>query len=93
MTQKKDNTEKDLKKIWQAYGFEEWMRYMRSPWRIMWTNFLAGLFRWLGAVVGMAVLFSVVIWILTQLVDFPLLGEQFREMKELLENFSKFTQP
>jgi len=82
-------TDKDLEKIGKTYGFEDWMRYMKSPWRIMWTNFVAGLFRWLGVVIGMTLLLSIVIWMLTQLVDFPLIGEQFKEFKEVLENFTQ----
>lgn len=78
----------DAYKALQAIGFEDFVRYMRSPMRIAWANFVAGLFRGLGIVVGMTLLVTVLLWFLSHLVDFPLIGEYFRDMKELLENFN-----
>ena len=54
----------------------------------MWHNFLAGIFRGLGIIVGMTVVFAFIIWLLTNLVDFPLIGQHFVELKNLLEQFS-----
>lgn len=54
---KKDTTAKDMKKVGKTFGLEEWVTYMRSPWRIIWTNFIAGLFRGLGTVIGATVIF------------------------------------
>jgi hypothetical protein len=66
----------------------EFVKYLRSPWRIMWHNFLAGVFRGLGLIVGLTVVFAVLIWILAGLVDFPLIGQYFEDLKIMLEQFS-----
>ena len=36
-------------------ALKEFIRYSSSPWRIVWTNFVAGIFRGLGAVIGASV--------------------------------------
>jgi len=66
----------------------EFIAYLRSPWRIFWTNFLAGVCRGLGILVGMTVVIAFLVWILTKLVDFPLIGQYFLEIKNLLESFA-----
>jgi len=84
-------TEKDaiaLKKAFKELQVSEFVKYLRSPYRIMWHNFLAGIFRGLGIIVGMTVVFAFLIWLLTNLVDFPLIGQYFVDLKEILETFS-----
>ncbi|NCP67371.1 hypothetical protein GW756_04195 [bacterium] len=71
----------------------EFVKYMRSPWRIMWHNFLAGVFRGLGLIVGLTVVFAILIWLLAGLVDFPLIGQYFEELKNLLEQFAEIESP
>ena len=88
----KSQAEKDaegLVKAFQEAHIAEFIAYLRSPWRIMWHNFLAGIFRGLGIIVGMTVVFGLLIWLLTNLVDFPLIGSYFWELKEMLEVFSE----
>jgi len=88
---KKTQAQKDAKALRRAFEeleVSEFIKYLRSPWRIMWHNFLAGIFRGLGIIVGMTVVFAFIIWLLTNLVDFPLIGQHFVELKNLLEQFS-----
>ena len=35
----------------QAAGIEEFMEYIRSPWKMLWPNFVAGVARGFGALV------------------------------------------
>ena len=35
----------------QAAGIEEFMEYIRSPWKMLWPNFIAGIARGFGALV------------------------------------------
>jgi hypothetical protein len=72
----------------EGVGMDEFVRYMKSPWRIIWANFLAGIFRGLGIIVGMTVVFAILIAILNQMVDWPLIGEYFGMVKNMLEQFS-----
>lgn len=57
--------------------FHEFVRHLRSPWRIMWTNFLAGIFRGLGILVGLTMVIGLLVWLVTQLINFPLIGQYF----------------
>lgn len=84
-------SEKDAKALKAAFKelqVNEFIKYLRSPYRIMWHNFLAGVFRGLGVIVGMTVVFALLIWLLTNLVDFPLIGQYFEELKDILESFA-----
>ena len=81
-----------LKKAFAQMHIEEFVRYLRSPWRIIWTNLLAGIFRGLGIIIGMTVVFAFLIWLLSGLVDFPVIGQYFTDLKEILEEFSQIKQ-
>ncbi len=82
-----------LRKAFEELQVNEFIKYLRSPWRIMWHNFLAGVFKGLGLIVGMTVVFGVLVWILAGLVDFPVIGQYFGELKEMLEQFSEIQSP
>ncbi len=56
-------------------NLKEFIRYSSNPWRIVWTNFVAGVFRGLGAIIGASVFIATMIWLLTLFVDIPLIGE------------------
>lgn len=84
---------KAIKKAFEELQVNEFVKYMRSPWRIMWHNFLAGVFRGLGVIVGMTVVFAVLIWFLAGLVDFPVIGQYFSDLKNMLEQFSEIKAP
>lgn len=83
----------ELARAFKELQINEFIKYLRSPWRIVWHNFLAGVFRGLGIIVGMTVVFGVVIWFLAGLVDFPLVGQYFGDLKIMLEQFSTLEVP
>lgn len=80
---------KALRRAFHEMQVSDFMRYLRSPWRIMWHNFVAGVFRGLGIIVGMTAVFALLIAVLAELVDFPLIGQYFADLKNLLEQFSQ----
>lgn len=71
--------DKNQEKAGQA--LEEFIRYSSSPWRIVWTNFVAGVFRGLGAIIGASAFIALFIWLLTLFVDIPLIGEYAADTK------------
>ena len=77
-----------LKKILDAAGFSDFVRYLSSPWRIMWINFCAGMFKGLGILIGMTVVVAILVWFLTQLVDFPLIGQYFAEVLDAIKLYA-----
>ncbi len=60
---------------------EDFLRYLNSPWHIVWRNILVGLARGLGAVFGATVVVGLAIWILKIFVDVPLIGQYAREFR------------
>lgn len=82
-----------IKKAFKELQVSEFIKYLRSPWRIMWHNFLAGVFRGLGLIVGVTVVFATLIWFLAGLVDFPVIGQYFEDLKNILEQYSEIEAP
>lgn len=86
--QKAQRIEADLKhvhKLFEELGFVEFARYLKSPKRIFFSNFLAGIAKGFGIIVGMTFVVAIIGWALSKLVDFPLIGEYFEDLKNILE--------
>ena len=77
-----------LAEVLEGAGLRDFVRYLHSPWRIVWANLLGGVFRGLGIIIGMTLVFAILIWVLGKFVDFPLIGRYFLELKNMLEGFS-----
>ncbi len=60
---------------------EDFMRYLNSPWRIVWRNLIVGLARGLGAVFGATVIVALAIWILKFFIDIPLIGQYASQVR------------
>ena len=82
---------KTVTKILKGTGFSDFVKYLRSPWKIFWTNFLGGVFRGLGIIVGMSVVFALLLWVLSQFVDYPLIGEYVQEVQKQLIQYTEQT--
>lgn len=70
-----------------ADNLEYFVSYVSSPWRVIWINFLAGIFRGLGAVVGASIVIAVIIWFLGLFTQIPLLGEYAKEFDQLVSGY------
>ena len=70
-----------------ADNLEYFVNYVSSPWRIMWTNFLAGIFRGLGALIGASIVIAVAIWLLSVFNKIPVLGEYTKELDKVVESY------
>ncbi len=58
---------------------QEFTNYLHSPWRILWANFLAGTARGLGFIIGVAVVVTVVGFIVSRILShIPVVGEFFQ---------------
>jgi hypothetical protein len=77
---------KHLVKTLDALQYGQFLTYLRSKRIILVNNFLAGIAHGFGVVVGMTILVALVGWMLTQMIDFPLVGQHVSELKNLLEN-------
>lgn len=65
---------------------EDFLRYLNSPWHIVWRNILVGLARGLGAVFGATVVVGLMIWVLKIFVDIPLIGSYAKDMRALVSD-------
>ena len=79
--------DKDLVRAFQAAGVVDYLEYLKSGKRIFWVNFKAGVARGLGMTIGMTVILGIFIWVLTMLVDLPLVGEYFEQAKVFVTEY------
>lgn len=73
----------------QNTELQEIVAYLHSPWRIVWTNFLSGILRGLGLIVGMTLVFAFALWLIAIFVDFPLIGEYVQQVQTKLKEYSE----
>ena len=87
----KTSPDKELIKVFEAAGVVDYLEYLQSGKRIMWVNFKAGIAKGFGITVGMTVVVGIFIWILTMLMDLPLIGEYFQEAKIYVDEYKENT--
>ena len=83
---KKEEELKKVEEVMDGLGLAEYMDYMSSPKRVIWTNLLAGIMRGLGFVLGMTVVVALITFIVSYMVAIPVIGEWFLWLKEILTN-------
>lgn len=81
----------DKNEVRASHALKEFIRYSASPWRVVWTNFVAGVFRGLGAIIGASVFIAVTIWLLALFVDIPLIGEHAANIKNTVIGYVEDT--
>ena len=83
--------DKEIVKSFEAGGVVDYLEYLQSGKRIMWVNFKAGVARGFGMTVGATLVLGVAIWILTMLVDLPVVGEYFSDAKQYITEYAERT--
>ena len=68
-------------------GLEDFVNYVSSPWRVIWVNFVIGIFRGLGAVVGASIVIAIIIWLLGLSTNIPLLGQYTKEIDQVVSDY------
>lgn len=77
----------------EASGMQEFIEYIRSPWRMLWPNFVAGVARGVGTLIGAAVVIAIIGWFLTTLIDLPLIGKKLEPyITEIQTEITKYTE-
>ncbi len=64
---------------------EEYLLYLRSPWRVMAVNFFAGMMRGLGAAVGATAVVALLVWVMAKAVALPFVGEHFTNLRDTVD--------
>lgn len=89
-----ERSKKDLERLLRIFdmvGFNDFMEYLATPRRILFWNFAAGIAKGFGIVMGMTLVVAVMVWVLTKMVDFPLIGEYFEKILNLIDSASPET--
>ncbi|MBC7503410.1 UbiA prenyltransferase family protein [Candidatus Gracilibacteria bacterium] len=77
----------------EAAGLDEFIEYIRSPWKMLWPNFVAGIARGFGALVGATIVIGIIGWTLAILIDLPLIGQRLEPYVHQVQlEFRKFTE-
>lgn len=90
--QQQEEVEGLIDAIW-AVGLEEFIEYIRSPWKMLWPNFIAWVARGFGALVGATIVIGLVGWSLAILIDLPLIGQRIEPyITHIQTEFKKYTE-
>jgi len=87
----KSSPEKELVKVFEAAGVVDFLDYLQSGKKIMWINFKAGVARGLGISVGMTVILGILVWVLSLLMDLPLVGAYFKQAQSYVVEYAENT--
>ena len=87
----KDTPEATLLATFEAAGVLEYLEYIQSGKRMLWLNFKAGVAKGLGLTIGMTVVLGLFVWIMTLLVDLPLVGEYFEQAGDYVTEYAEST--
>ena len=77
----------------EAAWLQEFMEYIRSPWKMLWPNFVAWVARGFGALVWATIVIALIGWILATLIDLPLIGKRIEPyVQQVQTEFKKYTE-
>lgn len=77
----------------ESLGLEEFIEYIRSPWRLLWPNFVAWVARWFWALVGATIVVALIVWGLSQIISLPLIGKYIEPYaKTVQDEFNSYIQ-
>lgn len=82
---------KSLQLALESSSIDDFLAYVRSPWRIIWTNFLAGIFRGLGVAVGATAVLAILLWLLALARAMPIVGEFATQLKDQIATYAEET--
>lgn len=75
--------EKHAKQLYES-GFGEYLTYLKSPYRVLSHNLLAGIARGFGIVIGASLVVALVTLIIGSLTGIPIIGVFFEWMRDNL---------
>jgi hypothetical protein len=82
---KKEKNLELLSDMLYRLGIPELVVDLKHPWKIFWTNLLAGTARGLGFLLGAGFVIAIISYIVASLVNLPIIGEFFNNINQLLK--------
>lgn len=84
---------KNLIEAIESSGLDEFVEYIRSPWKMFWVNIFAGIARGIGALIGAAVVIAIIGWILSTMINLPLIWAKIEPyIIKAQEEITKYTE-
>jgi hypothetical protein len=91
-----DKLNKSVEKLashFEKANIQEYMKFVGNPWRVLFTNLLAGIMRGFGLAIGMTVILAVIMIIITKilshLITLPFVGQQIAQLVEMVNSYMK----
>jgi hypothetical protein len=82
---------RNARRALKAGGLADFMAYVQSPWRIIWSNFLVGVFRGLGLAIGATLVLGTLLWLLALARHIPMVGEFASDLKDQIVQYAEET--
>lgn len=77
----------------EAAWLQEFIEYIRSPWKMLWPNFVAWIARGFWALVWATIVIALIGWLLATLIDIPLIGKRMEPyIQQVQTEFKKYTE-
>ena len=91
-----DKMNKNIEKLaahFEKATIQDYMRFVGNPWRVLFTNLLAGIMRGFGLAIGITIIFAVIMIILTKilshLITLPFVGQMIAQLVETVNTYLK----
>lgn len=83
--EKKEEKLMQLAILMERLNLIDYLNLLNRPWRLMWTNFLGGVARGFGILVGASVIVLIFFYILRGLVNLPVIGNFIAEVVKIVQ--------
>lgn len=78
---------KKLARNMERAKIEEYVASMKKPWKILTLNFGIGIARGLGVAIGMTIVFAIIMYMISKMVNLPLIGEFVARIVEIVNKY------
>lgn len=82
-----ENKLENLSLAMEKTKISEYTEIIQNPKRLLLVNFVGGLARGLGMAIGFTILAAIIIYLIRQLVNLPLIGKHIAELLNIVENY------
>lgn len=84
--EKKEGKLLQLAILMERLNLTDYLNLLHRPWRLMWTNFIAGVARGFGMLIGASVIVLLFFYALKGLVNLPVIGNFIAEVVKIVQS-------
>jgi len=67
-------------------NFADYVQMTQNPWRLMFSNLLAGIARGLGVAIGFTILAAILVYLLNSMVNLPVIGDFIADIVRIVQS-------